>query len=84
MRGCERKIILLKGTESQMFDEAYFLVRRGFEQHSSDEIVREAERIINRNTTRKRVTADARTLAYLAIGMALGVLMTLLVIAIAK
>ena len=43
MRGCQRKIILLKGTDSQIFDEAYFLLRRGAEHRNGEEIVREAD-----------------------------------------
>ena len=52
MRGCERKIIMLKGTDSEIFDEAYFLIRRDFKKESGGEIVREAERLVNVNTTR--------------------------------
>ncbi len=54
MRGCQRKIILLKGTDSQIFDEAYFLLRRDVEDRGQEEIVREAQRIVDRNTTRRR------------------------------
>ena len=56
MRGCQRQIIMLKGTESQIFDEAYFLLRKDFEGKSrdDDEIIREAQRIVDRNTTRHR------------------------------
>lgn len=53
MRGCQRKIIMLKGTDSQIFDEAYFLLRRDCEEGSAGEesILREAERIVARNAT---------------------------------
>ena len=54
MRGCERKIIMLKGTDSEMFDEAYFLIRRDFKDGGGGEIVREAERIVEGNTTRRK------------------------------
>lgn len=83
MRGCERKIILLKGTESQMFDEAYFLVRRGFEKRGSDEIVREAERIIDRNTTRKRQRIEKKSIIFFFAGVICGILLGLLFFAIA-
>ncbi len=72
MRGCERKIILLKGTESQMFDEAYFLVRRDFENRAREEFVREAERIIDRNTTRFRSGEKWWRLAFFAAGFLFG------------
>ena len=82
MRGCERKIILLKGTESQVFDEAYFLVRRGFEMRPSDEIVREAERIIDRNTTRIRGREGKNLICFFA-GTVCGIILSLLFFAIA-
>lgn len=70
MRGCQRKIIMLKGTSSQIFDEAYFLLRKDFEGGEGDaEIVREAERLINLNSTikrRKRITK--RDIAFALLG----------------
>lgn len=72
MRGCERKIILLKGTESQMFDEAYFLVRRDFEKRGKEEFLREAERIVDRNTTRFRSGERWWRLISFAVGFLLG------------
>ena len=49
MRGCERKIIMLKGTDSEIFDEAYFLIRRDFKDGEEREIVDEAMRIVDMN-----------------------------------
>lgn len=49
MRGCERKIIMLKGTDSEIFDEAYFLIRRDFKDGQAKEIVDEAQRIVDMN-----------------------------------
>ena len=49
MRGCERKIIMLKGTDSEIFDEAYFLIRRDFKDGEAKEIVDEAMRIVDMN-----------------------------------
>lgn len=55
MRGCERKIIMLKGTNSEIFDEAYFLIRRDYKESGrKSEIVSEAQRIVNMNTTHHR------------------------------
>ena len=82
MRGCERKIILLKGTESQMFDEAYFLVRRDFESRRSEEIMKEAERIIDRNTTRRRSSKYLFALLF-SFGFLLGIALASLLFSIA-
>lgn len=75
MRGCERKIIMLKGTDSEIFDEAYFLLRRDFEGRGrrEEEIVREAQRIVDKNTTRRRTAKfDRRALLFFLAGMAAG------------
>ncbi len=60
MRGCERKIIMLKGTGSEIFDEAYFLIRRDFkDEGSATEIVHEAQRIVDMNTTHRKNSKSA-------------------------
>ena len=62
MRGCERKIIMLKGTGSEIFDEAYFLIRRDFkEEESTGEIVHEAQRIVDMNTTHRRQSGKCKS-----------------------
>ena len=74
MRGCERKIIMLKGTDSEIFDEAYFLLRRDFKNGgNSDEIVREAQRIVDTNTTQQRKKKfTIRDISTCGIGVAIG------------
>lgn len=80
MRGCQRKIILLKGTDSQIFDEAYFLLRRGAETCKQEEIVREAQRIVDRNTTRRRTKRiRVRDTVFFTVGMLLGICSSVLV-----
>lgn len=48
MRGCEKRVIHLKKTNSHLFDEAYFIVKREAELSSFGEsdMVLEANRII--------------------------------------
>lgn len=53
MRGCQRKIIMLKGTDSEIFDEAYFLIKRDFKDGESKGIVDEAMRIADMNQIRR-------------------------------
>ncbi len=74
MRGCERRIIMLKGTDSEIFDEAYFLLRRDFKnQESEAEIVDEAHRIVSLNTTKRRKRAFLKKeMLLFAAGIALG------------
>ncbi len=79
LRGCKRQIILLKGTDSQIFDEAYFLVRRSAEKCGQEEIVREAQRIVDRNTTRRRTRrVRVRDVLLFAAGVIFGVVCGLL------
>ena len=79
MRGCQRQIILLKGTDSQIFDEAYFLLRKDFDRARGDEseLLREAERLVALNTTRRRARRHPRFLLFAA-GMLAGGLLFLL------
>lgn len=74
MRGCERRIIMLKGTDSEIFDEAYFLLRKDFKNEEGDaEMVSEAKRIVSLNTTRRRKRANVKKEALVfALGILLG------------
>ena len=79
MRGCQRQIIMLKGTDSQIFDEAYFLLRKDFDRSrgSEGELVREAERLVALNTTCRRTRRHPRLWLFAA-GMRAGGLLFLL------
>lgn len=50
MRGSEKKIIYVRDTGSKLFEEAYFVIRRGVGEEGDgvgeDEMVREASRIV--------------------------------------
>ncbi len=74
MRGCERRVIMLKGTSSEIFDEAYFLLRRDFKNAENDtKIVDEAHRIVALNTTkRRRKKTVKRELIFFLSGVLLG------------
>ena len=48
VRGCQRKVIFVKNTGSEMFDEALFFVSRDTVKERSDEdMIKEANRIIS-------------------------------------
>jgi hypothetical protein len=51
VRGYQKRIIYLKNTRSRYFDEAYFVVKedRATESAPHDELVEEANRIIEEN-----------------------------------
>lgn len=84
MRGCERKIIMLKGTDSEIFDEAYFLIRRDFKESvRGGEMVSEAQRIVECNTTKhRRARGKKRERISFAIGLAVGVVIGVILLII--
>ena len=51
IKGCQRKIILLNGSESSLFESAYFVLKKNAEsgKASHTDMVREANRIIERS-----------------------------------
>ena len=47
LRGCQKKVVFLKNTGSQIFEEAYFVIKTEFEAISEYEIISEATKIAN-------------------------------------
>ena len=88
VRGCQKKIVYLKNTGSEVFDEAYFVVRDGALANKSEcDMVEEANRILNecmaldekrsflgtvKETVKEKVIP-------LIIGMTVGILITILI-----
>ncbi len=54
MRGYQKRIIFLKHTGSRIFDEAYFLVNPSCENENENDMVLEANRIIEDNLSKGR------------------------------
>ena len=52
VRGCQRKVIFLKNTESKIFSEAYFIVGDKAPEVCEADMIREANRIIEENLAR--------------------------------
>ena len=52
IKGCSRRVIYLKNTDSTMFDEAYFLLSSGQPSTKVGEadMIREAERIVSESS----------------------------------
>ena len=52
VRGCQKKIVYLKSTGSDVFDEAYFVVREtALDKISECDMVKEANRILEECTS---------------------------------
>ena len=56
MRGCQKKVIFLKNVGSPIFEEAYFVLRcdNSSEMKSTEDMICEANRIIEENIGIKR------------------------------
>ena len=52
VRGCQRKVIFLKNTDSKIFTEAYFIVDDRASEVGESDMLREANRIIEENLSR--------------------------------
>jgi hypothetical protein len=50
LRGCKRNMIVLRGTGSDLFEEAYFVVKEEAERRSETDMLEEAERIIDKSS----------------------------------
>ena len=47
VRGCEKKVVFLKNTGSEFFEEAYFVLHSACESQGGDDMIAEANRIIS-------------------------------------
>ena len=75
MRGSEKMIIYVKDTGSRIFEEAYFVIRRGIDEEDSrpseNDMVREATRLVTQSgadypATRRRRRLRTKILFFLA------------------
>ena len=65
MRGTQKRVVYLKNTGSDMFDEAYFIIKEKTEQlftQSGDDLIKEANRIISEQTVRRGIRGGGRKL----------------------
>ena len=71
IKGCSRRVIYMKNTDSEIFDEAYFVLRRREEREEGREcdMVREAERIIRESMTEKKQKGRQRSFYFFAMGL---------------
>ena len=60
VRGCQRKVIFLKNTESKIFSEAYFIVDDKAPESCEADMIREANRIIEENLARTAKEKEKR------------------------
>ena len=89
VRGCQKKIVYLKNTGSDLFLEAYFVVSDKELLGNSDEcdIVKEAEKILNESISldvydgrlKKIFRFFKRVIIPFLVGLALGIIITIII-----
>ena len=66
MRGTQRRVIYLKNTGSDVFDEAYFVIREGVVRTDpsgvEEDLIKEANRIINEHIGNKKIKKSGKML----------------------
>lgn len=77
VRGCQKNMIVLRNTESKLFEEAYFVLRDGAGEHYREsDLLNEANRIIKKNENSEKNEKKPRVALYSALfflaGIALG------------
>ena len=80
LKGCQKKIVFLKDTGSDFFEEAYFVIKPEYDIIDESNIICEATRIANgicREDFHKRKSNDIWKGLFLSIGVLLGVAITI-------
>ena len=82
IKGCQKRIIQIKDTKSQVFEEAYFVLKSGASDAVSEkDIISEATSIINRysqsGVSPKRAKRSLKGLFYFLTGTAIGFILFL-------
>ena len=71
IRGCQKRIIYLRSTDSGIFDEAYFVIKHeyDFEGQNEADMVSEAKRILDGASYRERDRSKKKKhLVYFSLG----------------
>lgn len=78
LKGCQKRMIFVRDTGSELFDEAYFILKRDipYDESLEDDIVRTATAIINQNPfpkSPKRVKKNCKALFCFLLGLIIGI-----------
>ncbi len=80
IKGCHKNVVFLKDTGSELFDEAYFVVKASVKSEGYHDIVSEAAHIASGLCERKKKRKFKGALFGFLAGVLLGVAITLLFI----
>ncbi|MBR5308062.1 MAG: hypothetical protein IKU43_04770 [Clostridia bacterium] len=74
IKGCSRRVIVIKHPESELFEEAYFIVNPKKSERRQSDLLAEASRIISQRTTSAgRACGRARLVLLWLVGFASGI-----------
>ncbi len=79
LKGCQKKIVFLKDTGSDFFEEAYFVMKSEYDSVNKDDIVYEATKIANGicQEKSKKENSNAWKPLFLSIGMLIGAIISI-------
>ncbi len=74
IKGAQKQMIVLRTGNSRYFDEAYFVLRKEIQakQESKDDMLREANRILEESALHRTSQKKNRTWLFFGIGIILG------------
>ena len=78
LKGCQKRIICLQSADSRLFREAFFVLRADCKSEGEEDILAEANRILDENILRRtpRKRRVLRLLPALALAFLAGALLT--------
>ena len=54
LKGCQKRVVQIKSVPSELFEEAYFILKPSGEKTAEDDIVKEAERLLKESLFQKK------------------------------
>lgn len=83
-KGYKRKVVVVRNTESSLFESAYFVLREGADKHAIRDMLKEASRIIKEKTAEDECPTVLKRFFSFSLGCAIcSVIFTVIVIFLA-
>ena len=76
IKGCQKKIVFLKDTGSDFFEEAYFVIKPDYDKMDKNDILCEATKIASGIYPEKHIKKCGYGFLILPLGMIIGALIT--------
>lgn len=72
IKGCHKSIVFLKDTGSELFEEAYFVIKPNVKKSASHDIIIEATNLVNSYKDKSHRTSKGWKLLFFSAGAVLG------------